>query len=149
MATDATIEANKLIGRLVLEQMWGNGRLELADELYAPDYVDHVGKGPEPSEVKGVEGIKQAVVAFRTAFPDLSYTVEDEIAEGELVVARFSARGTHRGAFLGIEATGREVTYTGIDINRVRNGRIVESWVQYDALALLQQLGIVKPAPGM
>jgi steroid delta-isomerase-like uncharacterized protein len=149
MASNATIEANKLIGRLVLEEMWGNGRLELADELYAPDYVDHVGKGPEPSEVKGVEGIKQAVVAFRTAFPDLSYTVEDEIAEGELVVARFSARGTHRGAFLGVEATGREVTYTGIDINRVRNGRIVESWVQYDALALLQQLGIVEPAPGM
>jgi len=149
MSSVGTVEANKKIGRLVLEQMWGAGRLELADELYASDYIDHVGRGPEPAEVKGVEGIKQAVSSFRQAFPDLTYVVEGQVAEGDVVVSRFSARGTHRGTFLGVAPTGRVVTYSGIDINRVRDGRIVESWVNYDALALLQQLGIVKEIAGM
>jgi len=144
-----SLEANKQIGRLVIEQMWGEGRLELADQLYADDYVDHVGHGPEPVEVKGVAGIKQAVSTFRQAFPDLTYTVEDQIAEGEMIVTRFSARGTHRGTFLGFAPTGRAVSYSGIDINRVRDDRIVESWVNYDALALLQQLGLVNAVPGM
>jgi len=148
MSKIGTVEANKRIGRLVLEKMWGEGRLEIADQLYASGYVDHVGRGPEPAEVEGIEGIKAAVSAFRNAFPDLAYKVEDQIAEGDLVVTRFSARGTHLGAFLGAAPTGRVVTYSGIDINRVRDGRIVESWVNYDALALLQQLGIVRDVPG-
>jgi predicted ester cyclase len=149
MQEAGTLEANKRIGRLVLEQMWGKGRLELADQLYSDRYVDHVGRGPEPVEVKGVAGIKQAVSAFRHAFPDLTYTVEFQVAEGEMIVSRFSARGTHRGTFLGLAPTGRVVTYSGIDINRVRDGRIIESWVNYDALALLQQLGIVNEVPGL
>ncbi|HWV43620.1 ester cyclase [Pseudorhodoplanes sp.] len=146
---EATIAVNKRIGRLVLEDMWGKGRLDIADAYYAPDYVDHVGKGPEAGEVRGAAGIKQAVTMFRTAFPDLTYTVEDEIAEGDLVMARFSARGTHLGTFLGVAPTGRSITYTGIDVNRIRDGRIVQSWVQYDALGLLQQLGVVGAIPGM
>lgn len=149
MQDAGTVEANKRMGRLVLEQMWGHGRLELADQLYADDYVDHVGRGPEPVEVKGVAGIKQAVSTFRHAFPDLTYTVEAQIAEGDMIVSRFSARGTHRGTFLGVAPTGRAISYSGVDINRVRDGRIVESWVNYDALALLQQLGIVNEVPGM
>lgn len=149
MADDATVARNKRIGRLVLEEMWGRGRLDLADELYAADYDDHVGKGPEPAELRGADGIKRAVAAFRTAFPDLTYMVEDEIAEGDLVMARFSARGTHLGPFLGLAPTGRVVTYAGIDVNRIRDGRIVESWVQYDALGLLQQLGIVPEIKGV
>jgi steroid delta-isomerase-like uncharacterized protein len=148
MTAEATIAANKRIARLVLEEMWGKGRVELADQLYAPDWVDHVGTGPEPSEVKGAEGIKEAVITFRAAFPDLAYTVHEVVAEGDLVVARFAARGTHRGPFLGVAPTGREVTYAGLDMNRVRDGRIVESWVHYDALGLLQQLGIVAPIDG-
>lgn len=149
MQEAGVLEANKQIGRLVLEQMWGEGRLEFADRLYSDHYVDHVGRGPEPADVKGVAGIKQAVSAFRHAFPDLSYTVEDQVAEDDLIVSRFSARGTHRGTFLGVAPTGRAISYSGIDINRVRNGRIIESWVNYDALALLQQLGIVNEVPGM
>src|SRR5690606_27095372 len=120
---------------------WGAGKLEVADELYAPDYVDHVGRGPEASRVVGPEGIKQAVMLFRHAFPDLSYAVHEEMAERDLVWTRFSARGTHRGDFLGAAPTGRTVTYTGMDLNRIRGGKIVESWVNYDALAILQQIG--------
>lgn len=149
MPDEATLAANKRIGRLVLEDMWGKGRLELADRYYGSGYIDHVGKGPESSTVQGADGIKQAVTMFRTAFPDLSYAVDDEIAERDLVMARFSARGTHLGPFLGVPATGRAIAYTGIDVNRIRDGRIVESWVHYDALGLLQQLGIVGPVRGM
>jgi predicted ester cyclase len=129
--------------------LWGEGKLELADALYAPNYVDHVGSGPEPSRVSGPEGIKQAVTLFRAAFPDLTYSVEAEMAERDLVVTRFSARGTNLGPFLGQPPTGRVVTYAGFDMNRIENGKIVESWVSYDALGLLQQLGLVPPVKGL
>jgi len=148
--TDATtLQENREIGRLVLEEMWGAGRLELADRLYAADYVDHASRGPEPETVRGPQGIKDAVSLFRGAFPDLRYTVEETMAERDLVMTRFAARGTHRGPFLGVEPSGREVSYTGTDINRIADGRIVESWVHYDALGLLEQLGLVRPIPGM
>jgi predicted ester cyclase len=149
MSDAATLAANRLIGRRVLLELWGEGKLELADQLYAPNYVDHVGRGPEPSRVSGPKGIKQAVTMFRAAFPDLTYTVEAEMAERDLVMTRFSARGTNRGPFLGAPPTGRVVTYTGFDLNRIEGGRIVESWVNYDALGLLQQLGLVPPVQGV
>jgi predicted ester cyclase len=141
------LEDNRRIGRRVLLELWGQGRLEVADELYAPDYVDHVNRGPEPDLVSGPQGIKDAVTMFRTAFPDLKYEVEDDMVERDLVMTRFSARGTHRGAFMGAVPTGSVIAYTGIDINRISAGRIVESWVQYDALGLLEQLGIVRAPP--
>jgi predicted ester cyclase len=148
LSDEATLAANRAIGRRVLLELWGQGKLELADELYAPDYVDHVARGPEPSRVSGPEGIKQAVTQFRRAFPDLTYAVEEEMAERDLVMTRFSARGTNLGSFLGAPPTGRVVTYTGFDLNRIKGGKIVESWVNYDALGLLQQLGIVPPVRG-
>ena len=149
MIDEAMLAANKLIGRRVLLEMWGAGDLGVADELYAPDYVDHVARGPEPSRVVRVEGIKQAVRLFRVAFPDLQYAVEEEMAERDLVWTRFSASGTHLGSFFGAAPTGRTVTYTGMDLNRIANGQIVESWVNYDALALLQQVGVVPPIRGI
>jgi predicted ester cyclase len=85
---------------------------------------------------------------FRTAFPDLTYTVEAQVAEGELVLSHFSASGTQTGPFLGAPPSGKIVSYTGMDLNRIVRGRIVESWVNYDALALLQQLGLVPPVKG-
>ena len=149
MSDEATLAANRAIGRRVLLELWGEGKLAVADELYAPGYVDHVGRGPEPARVSGPEGIKQAVTMFRTAFPDLTYTVEEEMAERDLVMTRFSARGTNRGPFLGAPPTGRVVTYTGFDLNRIESGKIVESWVNYDALGLLQQLGLIPPVSGL
>jgi predicted ester cyclase len=149
MSDAAILAENRAIGRRVLLELWGQGKLELADQLYAPDYVDHVGKGPEPSRVSGPDGIKQAVITFRTAFPDLTYTVEDEMAERDLVLTRFAARGTNTGPFLGHPPTGRVVSYTGFDMNRIVGGKIVESWVSYDALGLLQQLGLVPPVQGI
>jgi predicted ester cyclase len=149
MSYGTKLAANKLIGWRVLVELWGEGRLAVADELYAPDYVDHVGRGPEASRVIGPEGIKQAVTLFRTALPNLHYTVEAQLAEDELVLSRFSATGTQTGEYLGKAPTGRQVTYTGMDLNRILNGKIVESWVNYDALALLQQLGLVPQIKGI
>lgn len=142
-------DANREIGRRVLEEMWGQGKLELADRLYAPEYVDHASRGPEKGTVTGPQGIKDAVTLFRGAFPDLTYTVHETMAERDLVMTRFSARGTHRATFLGVQPSGKEITYTGTDINRITDGRIVESWVHYDALGLLEQLGLVPPIEGM
>lgn len=142
-------DANRELGRRILRELWSQGRLEVADELYAPEYVDHVSRGPEDEEVRGPDGIKGAVTLFRSAFPDLEYTVEEVMAERDLVMTRFTARGTHRGPFLGAAPTGREIGYTGTDINRVVDGRVVESWVHYDALSLLQQLGLVPPVQGV
>ncbi|MGH6735948.1 MAG: ester cyclase [Methyloceanibacter sp.] len=149
MTDAATLAANRLIGRRVLLELWGAGKLEVADELYAPDYVDHVGRGPEASRVVGPEGIKQAVTLFRSAFPDLTYTVKEQMAERDLVCTRFAAQGTFKGPFLGAAPTGEVVRYTGMDLNRIRGGKIVESWVNYDALALLQQVGLVPPVKGI
>jgi predicted ester cyclase len=149
MTDEATLAANRLIGRRVLLELWGGGKLEVADELYAPDYVDHVGRGPEAARVVGPEGIKQAVTLFRRAVPDLSYTVEEEMAERDLVWTRFSAKGTFKGTFLGAAPTGNSVSYTGMDLNRIAGGKIVESWVNYDALALRQQVGLVTAIKGL
>lgn len=145
---DVILEQNRSIGRRVLLEMWGQGRLEVADELYAAEYIDHVGTGPESSEVHGVDGIKDAVTMFRTAFPDLVYEIDELMVEHDLVLTRFSAHGTHLGPFLGLAPTGVAISYTGFDLNRVRDGTIIESWVTYDALGLLQQLGLAPKLDG-
>jgi steroid delta-isomerase-like uncharacterized protein len=90
----------------------------------------------------------QTVTMFLSAFPDLHWTIEDAVAEGNKVVLRLTARGTHRGAFQGIPPTGKQVTVTGIIISRLADGKIAEEWANRDVLGLLQQLGVV-PVPGL
>ncbi len=95
-------------------------------------------------EVRGREAFKQMVAGFRAALPDLRETVEDQVAEGDKVVSRFISRGTHKGELMGAPPTGRQITIRGTDISRIRNGKIVEAWVMFDALALMQQIGLVQ-----
>ena len=149
MSDEAAPAANRLIGRRVLLELWGQGKLEIADELYAPNYVDHVVRGPEFGQVRGPEGIKQAVTLFRSAFPNLTYFVHEEIAEGDLVMNSVFRAWHPKGAVPWVAPTGRVVTYTGMDLNRIAKGLIVESWVNYDALALLQQIGLVPAVKGL
>jgi steroid delta-isomerase-like uncharacterized protein len=135
------MEENKLISRRLVEEAFNAGRYEVIDELVAPKFVNH-----DPSvtdDLVGPEGTRQLIESYRTAFPDLQITIEEQIAERDLVSSRWMARGTHRGSLLGIEPTGKESTVTGITIDRIENGKIVESWNNWDTLGMLQQLGVV------
>ena len=126
-------EDNKLIVRRWLEEVLTRGNLERVGELFASNYVLHDPSFPQ--DVYGPEGVKRYVAAYRLAFPDARFAVEDQIAQGDKVVSRWSARGTHRGEFLGIAPTGEEVTVTGIEFDHVAGGRIEEAWVGYHPFA--------------
>ncbi len=117
---------------------------EVHDELVADDYVGHF--PPNPT-LHGPEGLKAFNAQAVTAFPDVRVTIEDLLAQGDEVVARWTLRGTHEGALRGgIPATGRRVEVSGITISRIRNGKLVENWGNYDLLGMLQQLGVL-PGP--
>jgi steroid delta-isomerase-like uncharacterized protein len=131
-------EANKAIARRYLEAVWNERNLAVIDEVIAPDCVQH-NAGVPP----GREGIIQFFRMIDTAFPNARVTIEDMIAEADRVVWRFSIRATHTGPFQGIPPTGRSVTITGMNIVRMADGQVVESWGQQDNLGLLQQLGVL------
>ena len=134
-------EGNKVIVRRYFEEILDGGNLDLVDEIFDPHYVLHDPNTPQ--EVRGFQGSKQFVGAFRTALPDIGHTIEDQIAEGDKVVIRLRARATHKGELMGIPPTGKELTIRGISIWRIANGKIRECWVNYDALGLMQQLGVI------
>jgi predicted ester cyclase len=133
---------NKTIARRFNEEVWGRGDQAVLEELLDPDFVDH---DALPGQAPGREGHKQILIAFHSAFPDLNVTTEEILAEGEKVVSRWTARGTHQGELLGIAPTGNGVTIKGIDVLRVAESRIVERWAQFNSLEMMQQLGVVPP----
>ena len=135
MSTDA----NKASIRRVFEEGLNSRRLQVLDEIIAPTYVNHTFPAPAP----GLEGFKQVVAMFTTAFPDMHITIEDVIADGDKVVTRGFFTGTHRGAFMNIPATGKSVTAHYIDIWQFAGGKAVENWVQMDLLGLMRQLGAI------
>jgi steroid delta-isomerase-like uncharacterized protein len=137
-------EANKALVRRMANEVMNNGNLRVVDEIIAPNAVNH---SNPPGFPAGTAGVKQMVTMYRSAFPDMRITIEDLVAEGDKVVARWSATGTHRGELMGIPATGKRVTVTGIEINRIAGGKIAEHWEIFDQLSMMQQLGVV-PAPG-
>lgn len=134
-------EQNKTLVRRYNDEFWGSGDESLVEELFAENLVDHNPAGTDLPP--GREGMRQSLANFRTAFPDLTTSLEHLIAEGDKVVLRWKARGTHEGELMGIPATGKQVTLSGIDILRIENGKIAERWAEYDNLGLLQQLGVV------
>jgi steroid delta-isomerase-like uncharacterized protein len=135
-----SIEEHKtLVHRAV--DAFNQGDWDAIDRLFAPDYVDHDrSRADLPS---GPAGVKQAWAGFRAAFPDLHTTIDDLVAEGDKVAVRGSIRGTHQGELMGIPPTGRPVTVTLIDVNRVEDGQLVERWAEADMLGMLQQLGVI------
>ena len=135
-------EQNKAFVHRLIEEVIGRGNFALVDELVAADYVGH----SSSPEINTREGHKQFLVALRRAFPDLQIKIEDQIAEGDKVVTRWTARGTHQGEFESIPPTGKRVVMTGIDIDRITNGKLVECWTKSDDLSLLQQIGAI-PEP--
>jgi len=139
-------EQNKATARRALEEVYGGKNLNTADEVYAPDFVDHDPSAP-PEMTQGPEGVKQQAQMYRSAFPDLQMSVDAQYAEGDAVVTRWTARGTHEGELMGVAATGNSVTITGITIDRVADDRIAEEWTNWDGLGLMQQIGAVPAAP--
>jgi predicted ester cyclase len=126
-------EENKALVRREQEELWNHtGNLDAAEELFAPEHA---------------EAARQEAADFRRGFPDVVSTIEDLIAEGDMVAARWTARATHLGEYAGIPPTGREVEFTGISVYRIEGGRISESWTEEDELGLMRQIDAV-PEPG-
>ena len=137
-------EENKATTRRFFKVVFNQGNLAVVDEIKSSNYVFHDPGLPEP--VRGPEGFKDYLMMFRTAFPDLSSTIEDLIVEGEKVAVRFTFAGTQQGDLFGIPPTGKQATVSAILIARLVNGKFVEGWINYDGLGILQQLGAI-PVP--
>lgn len=137
-------EENKALARRFFEA-WNEGDLDAFDEVMAPDAVGHDPQDPFGAQT-GPENAKQLASMYREAFPDVHFTVDQQIAEGDLVVSRWTATGTHEGELMGIPGTGKQSTITGISIDRVEGGQIVEGWTNWDTLGMMQQLGLVPAA---
>jgi predicted ester cyclase len=134
----------KLTAERIPLEVLNNGNYALLDELMTPDFVDHT---PLPGTAPTRDGLKQSLIALRTAFPDVHYTIESTVACGDEVVNRLTATGTMTGELMGIPANGRTATWTEVHIGRGVNGRLTEHWGLIDRLGMLVQLGIVT-APG-
>lgn len=130
-------EENEAIVRRAFAEVWNGGDLAKAEEFFAPDYAHH---HPIDPSIQGLEGHRRLAGMMRSAFPDLHYTLEDNFAAGDKVTTRWTARGTHQGAFRGMEPTGRKATWTGIVISRLADGKVVEVWEEFNAVGLRQQL---------
>ena len=133
-------EQNKAIARRFYDEVVGQGKIELIDELVDPNVIEH---DEFPGQAPGREGVKEVFVMFRTAFPDLQFTVEDMIAEGDKLVTRLTMRGTHRGQFQDLAPTGKQISVTGIDILRFADGKLIEHWGVMDQMTMMQQLGAI------
>jgi len=136
------MESNKTLYRDFIQQVFNEGRLDSLDRFLAPDYVIRDAPSGTPT---GADGVRQIVTMFRDAFPDLEITLDDVIAEGDLVASSSILRGTHKGAIFGIPPTGKSVSAPGLTMVRIIDGRLVESRVKNDTTALMIQLG---PGPG-
>ena len=127
-----------------VEEVINQGRYEAADELVEENFVE---LDPLPGQQEGREGLKDVIRMMRTAFPDIHWVVEETIASEDKVASRFKWTGTHRGEFLGIPATGRTITVPGVVIDRLTGGKMADSRILMDTLAMMQQLGVI-PTPG-
>ena len=133
-------EGAKAIERRIADEVWTKGKLDLIEELIAPEFV---GTSPTDGEFHGPDGFRQLVERYHSAFSGVEMRIERLVAEGDWVATNWTARGTHTGQLMGIAPTSREATVTGMQFSRVRDGKLVESHGLFDALGMLQQLGAV------
>jgi steroid delta-isomerase-like uncharacterized protein len=134
-------EDNKALVRRWIDEVWNKRNMAAIEDFLAPSYVGHASGVPD---AKGPEGFRQRHTALSTAFPDFRYTAEDIITEGDKVAVRYTLHGTHQGEFMGIAPTGKEMTWTGMTILHIANGKIQETWLLTD---LVRQLSMIS-APG-
>lgn len=134
-------EENKAITRGFFDKVWSGGNLEVMEELASKDIIVH----SAAMEFTGTEAYKKYMLGFRNAFPDIKFTIMEQIAKNDMVVDRFIVRGTHKGELWGIPPTGKKFEVMGIGISRIENNKMVEIWGVFDALGLMRQLGVVPP----
>ncbi len=126
-----------------IEDVLNQARWERLNDLVLENFVE---LDPLPGQLQGREGLKGALVQFKTAFPDINWKVSEQICEGDKVVSRFTWTGTHRDTFLGIPATGRRVEVKGMVIDRLESGKMADSRILMDTLSMMQQLGVIPMA---
>jgi steroid delta-isomerase-like uncharacterized protein len=139
-----SVESNRALVSRIWDEVWNAGNLDTVDQVLSPDYFGNI---PSTAGIRGREGFKQLITSYRTAFPDVHLTVDDLIAEGDRVVARWTSRGTQTGPFGNIPPSGRSIEVPGISIFRIADGLIAEEWEGFDTLALMQQLGVIPAQP--
>src|SRR5918994_917492 len=127
---------NKTVSRRLTEEAFNQGNYDVIEELIVPTFVNH---DPATGDITGVDGVRQNIDGYRSAFPDLKITIEEQIAEGDLVATRWTATGTHKGELMGIAPTGKEATVTGVTIDRLEDGKIVESWNNWETRGVVRR----------
>jgi steroid delta-isomerase-like uncharacterized protein len=136
---------NKAIIRRLVEEGLNKRNAALIDEVYSTEYIGHDPDRPAP---RRVEDLKQGMVGLLgKVFPDAQYSIEDLVAENDMVVWHWTFHATHQGELMGIPATGKAISFSGVNIFRMNNGRVVEDWVYRDTVGMLRQLGAMPP-PG-
>lgn len=136
-------EANKALLQRFADEVLTQHNLAAVDELVHPDFVE---LDPVPGQGPGRQGLKEWFALYFAAFPDVRWTVEEQVAEGDKVMSRSTWRGTHQGPFLGLPPTGKRITVAAWTIDRIADGQLVESRILMDMLGMLQQLGAIPPA---
>ena len=139
-----SLEENKAIIRRYAEQVWNSGNAEAIDTFIAADYVQH--DPGIPMQIRGPEGIRQLFAVYRTAFPDIDFSADLMMADGDMVAVVWQMTGAHKGELMGIPATGKPVAIKATEIYRLANRKIAEQWVAVDNLGMMQQLGVVPVA---
>lgn len=140
-------EENKEKVRRLYEEAFGEGKTEVVDEVLDSNFVCY-DPNAQGGEVRGLDTIKGEIEYFRQAFPDdFFWRVEDQVVEGDKVTTRYTLGGTHKGDFFGVGATGKRGEISGINIDRLEGGKVVEEWASYDLLGAMRQLGAI-PEPG-
>ena len=139
----ADIEAqNKEIAHRFIEEVWNQGKLDAVDDIVTNDIVIH----SAGRDIEGIESFKKYIMSYRNAFPDIKFTIEEQIAQGDKVAERYAIRSTHQGELQGIPPTGKQIKIVSIDITRFLDGKMVERWGEFDSIGLMMQLGMeLKP----
>jgi len=133
---------NSHIVRRFIEEVLNQGRIDGAGEFFWEDVVEQV---PLPGQGPGLQGLKDVLRGLRAAFPDMHWSIEEQLADGDRVLTRFTWTGTHRGEFFGVPATGRPVNVWGMVIDRLQDGKIKETRILMGTLGLMMQLGVFPP----
>ena len=133
-------EKNKALHRRFYEEVHEGGNLDLLDGMVTDDYVHHSAQG---LALRGADGLRDLIAGVRAAFPDLQDTIEEQIAEGDSVMTRWTMAGTHRGEWMGIPASGKRIEVAIVSIARFRGERCYESWEMVDMLGMMQQMGAI------